>query len=88
VVSPVGVGAVPVIAPVELFKDKFIVLAGVSAFEVNTEVVSEYETVESDVAETDNETVLPADTLPILPDAVLQVGAELADKIAVDDLTA
>jgi hypothetical protein len=60
----------------------------VSAFEVNTEVVSEYETVESDVAETDNETELPADTLPILPDAVLQVGAELADKIAVDDLTA
>ena len=76
------------IAPVELFKDKFIVLAGVSEFEVNTEVVSEYETVESDVAETDNETVLPVDTVPILPDAVLQVGAELADKIAVDDLTA
>ena len=88
VVSDVGLGAVPVIAPVELFKLKFIVLAGVSAFDVNTLVVSLYATVESDVAATDNDTAVPATTVPNDPAAVVQVGASDTVNNAVDDLTA
>ena len=71
-----------------LFKVKFIVEAGVFEFDVSTDVVSEKATVESDDAATDNETVLPADTVPMLPADVLKVGEADADKIAEDDLTA
>ena len=71
-----------------LFKVKFIVEAGVFEFDVNTEVVSEKATVESDDAATDNETVLPAATVPIEPADVEKVGEADADKIAEDDLTA
>ena len=71
-----------------LFKVKFIVCAGVLAFDVNTDVVSEKATVESDGASMSNDTVLPADTVPIDPADVLKVGVAEADKIAEDDLTA
>ncbi len=71
-----------------LFNVKFIVADGVFAFEVKIDVVSEKATVESDDAATDNDTVLPADTVPIDPADVEKVGAEEADKIAEDDLTA
>ena len=71
-----------------LFKVKFIVVAGVLAFDVKIDVVSEKATVESDVASISNDTVLPADTVPIEPAAVEKVGEAEADKIAEDDLTA
>ena len=71
-----------------LFKDRFIVVAGVLAFDVKIDVVSEKATVESDEAATDNDTVLPPDTVPIEPAAVEKVGEAEADKIAEDDLTA
>ena len=58
------------------------------AFDVNTDVVSEKVTVESDDAATDNETLDPAATLPIEPADVEKVGVADADKIAEDDLTA
>ncbi len=71
-----------------LFKVKFIVEAGVLAFDVKTDVVSEKATVESDDASTSNDTVLPAATDPRDPADVEKVGAAEADKIAEDDLTA
>ena len=74
VVFEVGEGAVPVIAPVELFKVKFIVAAGVLAFDVNTLVVSEYATVLSELPDTDKLTLSPADTVPIDPAPVDHVG--------------
>ena len=74
-VSAVAAGAVPVIAPVELFKVKFMVLAGVSELLVKTLVVSEKATVESDEASTSKDTDAPAATLPKLPALVLHVGA-------------
>ena len=70
----VGEGAVPVIAPVELFKVKFIVAAGVLAFDVNTLVVSEYATVLSELPDTDKLTLSPDDTVPIDPQPVDHVG--------------
>ena len=59
-----------------------------SEFEVNTDVVSAIVTLLSDEADTDNETVEPADTVPMLPAPVEKLGAVEADKIAEDDLTA
>ena len=76
------------IAPVLLFNDKFIVVAGVSAFDVNILVVSEKAIVESDVAATVNDTASPAPTDPKLPDEVVQDGPVLTVKIAVAVLTA
>ena len=58
------------------------------ASDVNTDVVSEKATVESDDASMSNDTVLPADTVPIDPADVEKVGDAEADKIAEDDLTA
>ena len=71
-----------------LFKVKFIVAAGVLAFEVNTDVVSEKAIVESDDAATDNETVLPAATVPIEPADVEKLGAVDAVIILFVDLPA
>ena len=71
-----------------LFRVKFIVAAGVFEFDVKTDDVSEKATVESDDAATDNETELPAATVPIEPADVEKVGEAEADKIAEDDLTA
>jgi hypothetical protein len=48
-------------------KDKFIVVAGVSESEVNTDVVSAIVTLLSEEAVTDNDTDEPADTVPMLP---------------------
>ena len=59
-----------------------------SVFEVNTDVVSAIVTLLSDEADTDNETLEPADTVPMLPAPVEKLGAVEADKIAEDDLTA
>ena len=70
----VGEGAVPVIAPVELFRVKFIVAAGVLEFDVNTLVVSEYATVLSELPDTDKLTLSPALTEPIEPAPVDHVG--------------
>ena len=71
-----------------LFRVKFIVAAGVFEFDVKTDDVSEKATVESDDASMSNDTVLPADTVPIDPADVEKVGDAEADKIAEDDLTA
>ena len=75
VVDAVGDGAVPVIAPVLEFKVKFIVAAGVLAFDVKTLVVSLNAMVLSDEAATDKLTVSPAPTEPMLPAPVENVGA-------------
>ena len=82
VVLFVGLGAVPVIAPVLEFKVKFIVAAGVLALDVNTLVVSLNATVESDEAATDKDTDSPAPTVPIDPAPVEKAGAVLAVIIA------
>ena len=74
VVPDVGDGAVPVIAPFDA-KDKFIVAAGVLAFDVKTDVVSVIVTELSEEAETDKLTVPPASTLPMLPAPVENDGA-------------
>ena len=69
------------IAPVELFSDKFIVAAGVLALDVNTLVVSEYVTAPSgSVAATVNPLTATFLTwlLPICPAAVVHDGAEPA----------
>ena len=57
------------------FKVKFIVAAGVLAFDVNTLVVSLKVIVLSDDAATDKLTVSPAPKLPRLPAAVENDGA-------------
>ena len=77
-VSLVGLGAVPVIAPVDELRVKFIVLAGVSELLVSTLVVSLNATVESDEASTSKDTEDPAATSPRLPADVLKLGAVLA----------
>ena len=77
VVDAVGDGAVPVIAPVLEFKVKFIVAAGVLAFDVNTLVVSLNAIVLSDEASTSNDTDAPAATLPKDPAPVEKDGAGL-----------
>ena len=69
-----GDGAVPVIAPFDA-KDKFIVAAGVLAFDVQTDVVSVIVTELSEVADTDKLTLSPAATEPMLPAPVENVGA-------------
>ena len=74
-VSAVAAGAVPVIAPVELLSDKFIVLAGVSELLVKTLVVSEKAIVLSPDAATVKFTLAPAATVPRLPALVVHVGA-------------
>ena len=74
-VSLVGLGAVPVIAPVDEFKVKFIVLVGVFELLVSTLVVSLNATVESDEASTSKDTDAPATTVPRLPADVDHVGA-------------
>ena len=74
VVSLVGDGAVPVIAPFDA-KDKFIVAAGVLAFDVKTDVVSVIVTELSEEAATDKLTVSPAATVPMLPAPVEKDGA-------------
>ena len=81
VVPDVGDGAVPVIAPVLEFKVKFIVAAGVLAFDVNTVVVSLNAIVLSDEAATDKLTLSPAPTVPMLPAPVENDGAVDAVKI-------
>ena len=75
VVSLVGLGAVPVIAPVDELSVKFMVLAGVSESLVRTLVVSLNATVESDEASTSKDTESPAAILPRLPADVDHVGA-------------
>ena len=75
VVPVVGDGAVPVIAPVLEFKVKFIVAAGVLAFDVNTDVVSLNATVLSDEASTSNDTDAPAAIVPKDPADVENEGA-------------
>ena len=57
---------------------KFIVAAGVLAFDVNTEVVSAIVTLLSDDAATDKETDDPAATVPSDPADVEKLGAVLA----------
>tara|TARA_R100000773_G_C4148672_1_gene71778 strand:+ start:291 stop:590 length:300 start_codon:yes stop_codon:yes gene_type:complete len=74
VVVFVGDGAVPVIAPFDA-KDKFIVAAGVLAFDVKTDVVSVIVTELSEEADTDKLTVSPAATVPIDPAPVENDGA-------------
>ena len=59
-----------------------------SAFDVKIDVVSVIVTLLSDEATTDNETELPALTVPKLPEAVVQVGACETVKIGFVDLTA
>jgi hypothetical protein len=56
-------------------KVKFIVAAGVLAFDVNTDVVSAIVTLLSDDAATDKETDDPAATVPSEPADVEKLGA-------------
>ena len=85
-VSLVGLGAVPVMAPVDELRVKFIVDAGVFELLVSTLVVSLNATVESDEASTSKDTDAPAATVPILPAPVLHVGASDTVSIAELDL--
>ena len=64
------------------FDVKLKFIAGVLAFDVNTDVVSDIVTDESDDAETDNDTEDPAITVPIDPAPVENAGAVLAVIIA------
>ena len=64
-----------VIAPVLEFKVKFIVAAGVLAFDVKTSVVSLNVIVLSDEASTSNDTRKKAATVPKDPAPVENVGA-------------
>ena len=90
VVADVGLGAVPVMFPL-VAKLKLIVVAGVPLVPVKTLpplVTSVIETVELEEADTDKDTVEPAETVPREPALVEKVGACDAVIIALVDLAA